>query len=215
MDYAYQTPSDGNIDTTRIDFQIEQAFDSGLTPYYRFSFRDQDVDRSTGFDFIEDRTDHHRLGVTYTKSNRSLSGEYEIFDDAIDPYDAFHFTGSLQAIRTERRLLNVRGGFSQYFFEGERDNREVSEVNLGAHHEYRIDERWTTSLDSTYRWEDDSIRGTTNALDIEGTLAYHRGDLMVELTLEYDLLRIAGSKESGFAAWLNFRRDIEDVFKLD
>jgi hypothetical protein len=215
IDYAYQTPHGGTIDTTRFDFQIQQAFASGLTPYYRFSYRDQDVDQSTGFNFVEDRTDHHRVGAIYTESNRSLSGEYEIFDDAIDPYDALHFTGNLQAIRTERRTLDVRGGFSQYFFEGGREEREVSEINLGAHHEYRIDEHWTTALDSTYRWEDDSIRGTTNALDIEGTLAYHQAGLMVEFTLEYDLLRIAGSKEDGLAAWLNVRRDIENVFKLD
>ncbi len=211
IDYRYRTPAGGRIDTTRVDFGLQQAFSWGLTPYYRFNFRDQDVDRSTGFAFIPDRTDHHRIGARFQKPRWSVSAEYEIFDDAIDPYDAFHLTGHLQAIRDERQFLDLRGGFSQYLFERRFDEREVSEINFGATHEFRIDDYWSANWASTYRWEDDSVRGTTNALDLEGTLAYRRGNLAVELTLEYDVLRIAGSREDGVSAWLNLRWDLEDI----
>ncbi len=211
IDYRYRTPADGQIDTTRIDFNIQQEFTSGWTPYYRLSYRDQDVDRSTGFALTADRTDHHRLGLRYTKPRWSVSAEYEIFDDTIDPYDAFHLTGHVNAIRSETELLDLRGGFSQYLFEGGWDEREVSEFNLSAIHELRLNDFWTTTLSSTYRWEDDSVRGTTNGLDIEGVLAYRRDNMSLELSLEYDLLRIAGSKEDGIAAWVNLHWELEDV----
>jgi len=211
IDYRYRTPANGQIDTTRIDFNIEQAFDSGWTPYYRLSFRDQDVDRSTGFAFRADRTDHHRLGVRYAAPRWSASAEYEIYDDAVDPYDAFHLTGQWNALRSPTEMLDLRGSFSQYFFDGGWDEREVSEVNLSAVHELRLNDFWSTSLASTYRWEDDSIRGTTNALDLEGVLAYRRENMSLELSLEYDLLRIAGSREDGLAAWINLHWELEDV----
>ena len=59
------------------------------------------------------------------------------------------------------------------------------------------------------------MRGTTNGFDLEGTLAYRRGYLTVELTLEYDLLRIAGSREDGMSAWLNFRWDFQNRTRVN
>lgn len=215
VDYRYRTPAKGRIDTTRIDFSIQQAFSWGLTPYYRLNFRHQEIDSSTGFAFIPDRTDHHRLGVGFQRPRWSIKGEYEIFDDAIDPYDAFHLSGNVQAIRDDRQSLDFRAGFSQYLFEEGIDDREVTEVNVSAHHDFQIDDYWSTSLRSTWRWEDDSVRGTTNGFDMAGSLAFRRGYVTVELTLEYDLLRIAGSREDGMSAWLTLRWDFKDGLRVN
>ncbi len=211
VDYRYRTRRSGQIDTTRIDFSVQQDFESGWTPYYRLSYRNQDVNRSVGYAIYADRTDHHRLGVTYTRPRWSTTAEYEIYDDSVDPYDGFHLSGQWNAIRTQEKVLDFRGRFSQYLFDGGFDEREVSEVNLSAVYELRLDRDWTTTLTSTYRWEDDSVRGTTNALDLESTLAYRYGRMSVEFSLEYDLLRIAGSKEDGAAAWVNLRWELDDV----
>ena len=215
IDYFIDTPADGRIDTTRVDFGIQQAFDNGLTPYYRFNFRHQEVDESTGFDFRADRTDHHRLGVTYAKPDWGLHGEFEIFDDTIDPYNAFRVGGNVTVVRDERQFFDVRLDFSQYCFDGGIEDRDVSEVLLGTRHEYRFNDRWTSTLNSTWRWEDNSVRGTTNGLDIEGILAYRRGNLSVEFTVEYDLLRIAGSNEDSVGAWVALRWDFEDLMRLN
>jgi len=215
IDYAVETPADGRIDTLRVDFGIQQVFDSGFTPYYRFNYRNQEVDASRGFDFIADRTDHHRLGFTYTRQDWGAHGEFEIFDDAIDPYHAYRLGGNVVLARDDRRFFDFRLDFSQYFFEGGYQDREVTELVLGARHEYRIDDRWTTTFDSTWRWEENSERGTTNGLDIESTLAYRRGNLSVEFTLEYDLLYVAGSHEDSVGAWMALRWDFEDVMRLE
>lgn len=215
IDYRHRTPSKGRIDTVRVDFGIRQAFSWGLTPYYRFNYRHQEVDVSRGFAFIADRTDHHRLGFTFTRPMWSLSGEYEIFDDAIEPYDAFHLGGTVVPVRTDRQAIDIRLDFSQYFFDGGFDDRDVSEFNLSARHEYRFNDRWSNTLVSTWRWEDDSVRGTTNGLDIESVLAYRRGNLSIEFSLEYDLLRIAGSREDSVGAWLALRWDFENVVRVN
>ncbi len=215
IDYFIDTPADGRIDTIRVDFGIQQAFDNGFTPYYRFNFRHQDVDESRGFDFVADRTDHHRLGFTYTQPDWGVHSEFEIFDDTIDPYNAFRVGGNVALIRDERQFFDIRLDFSQYCFDGGIEDRDVSEVLLGARHEYRLDERWTSTLNTTWRWEDNSARGTTNGLDIEGILAYRRGNLSVEFTVEYDVLRIAGSNEDSVGAWVALRWDFEDLMRLN
>ncbi len=211
VDYRYRTPRSGRIDTTRIDFSIQQDFESGWTPYYRINYRDQDVNRTVGFLQRADRTNNHRLGLTYSRPRWSWSAEYEIFDDTVEPYDAFHVTGNWNAIRTQDKLLDFRGRFSQYLFEGGFDKREVSEFNLSTVYEVRLSRDWTSAVSSSYRWEDDSVRGLTTAADIEAVLAYRYQNMSVELSLEYDLLRIAGSKEDGMSAWVNLRWALEDL----
>ncbi|NOT02420.1 MAG: hypothetical protein HOP29_17585 [Phycisphaerales bacterium] len=215
IDYYVETPADGSIDTLRMDFGLQQAFESGLTPYYRFNYRNQEADASQGFDFIADRTNHHRMGVTYTRPQWSAQGEFEIFDDTIDPYDAFRIGGGWVVVRSDRQLFDVRLDFGQYLFVGGELDREVSEINLSARHECRLNDFWTSTVHTTWRWEDDSVRGTTNGLDLEGILAYRRGNMAIEFTLEYDLLRIAGSREDSVGAWINLRWDMEDIARME
>ena len=118
-------------------------------------------------------------------------------------------------VRTDRQAIDLRLDFSQYFFDGGFDDRDVSELHLSARHEYRFNDRWSNTLVSTWRWEDDSVRGTTNGLDIESVLAYRRGNLSIEFSVEYDLLRIAGSREDSVGAWLALRWDLEDVVRVN
>jgi len=215
IDYRAKTPSKGRIDTSRVDFGIEQAFSFGLTPYYRFNYRNQEIDTSRGFAFIADRTDQHRLGFTLTKPRWSLRGEFEVFDDAVDPYDAFRLGGGWAAVRSSRQTLDLDLQFSQFFFDGGFQDREVSEAYLTARHELRLSDRWTHTLNTTYRWEENSVRGTTNAIDVVSGLTYTRGNLSVEFTLEYDMLRIAGSREDTVGARMAVRWEFEDVAKVN
>ncbi len=215
IDYRVKTPSKGRIDTSRVDFGVEQAFSFGLTPYYRFNYRNQEIDTSRGFAFIADRTDQHRLGFTLTKPRWSFRSEFEIFDDAVDPYDAFRIGGTWAAVQGDLQVLDLDLQFSQFIFEGGFQDREVSEVYLTARHELRLSDRWTHTLNTTYRWEDNSVRGTTNALDVVSGLTYTRGNLSVEFTLEYDMLRIAGSSEDTVGARVAVRWDFEDVARMN
>ncbi|MFQ5592285.1 MAG: hypothetical protein ACE5HE_14075, partial [Phycisphaerae bacterium] len=72
VDYQFRTPADGRLDTLRVDFSLEQRFTNGLTPYYRWSYRNQEDDVSFGFARRADRTDHHRIGARYDARRFSL-----------------------------------------------------------------------------------------------------------------------------------------------
>jgi hypothetical protein len=112
VDYAVRTPSRGQLDTVRVDFSVEQRFDNGLTPYYRLAYRNQEDDPTAGFASRADRTDHHRLGVRYEADRYALGFEYEIFDDTIDPYDAFHVDGLLHILRQPDHTIDASRGAS-------------------------------------------------------------------------------------------------------
>ena len=64
---------------------------------------------------------------------------------------------------------------------------------------------------AAYRWEDDSVGGETNGVDVECGLEFKRGYLTVDLTVEYDLLAIADNRDDGFAIFLNVRRDLSHL----
>ena len=211
VDYLIETPADGQTDTIRVDFNIEQRFTNGLTPYYRLSFRDQDVDFSTGFAREADRTDHHRIGAKYESKRFTLGAEYEIFDDTIDPYYGFHLDGMWRMIDGPQRSLGSSARFSRLFFEGGIDDRNVTLLDLEIDHRLRLSDRLSVVQRLLYRWEDDSAAGDTHGWDVVAGLNYRVGDLSAELTFEYDRLDLPGSEEDDYGVYVRIRRDIPNI----
>ena len=212
IDYQYETPADGQLDSLRVDFGIEQRFKNGWTPYYRFSYRNQEVDFSSGFAVEPDRTDHHRVGVKLERERYHLGAEFEIFDDTIEPYDAFHLDGRYSFLRTLEHSLEGAARLSRFFFEGGFDDRNVTQIDLELDHRWHVSSSLSTTHRIAYRWEDDSVDGDTNSVDATAGLSYAVGDLSVDLTVEYDLLDLPQSKEDGFGVWLTVRRDFPSLF---
>ena len=211
VDYLIETPADGQTDTIRVDFNIEQRFTNGLTPYYRLSFRDQDVDFSTGFAREADRTDHHRIGAKYEGKRFTLGAEYEIFDDTIDPYYGFHLDGMWRMIDGPQRSLGSSARFSRLFFEGGIDDRNVTLLDLEIDHRLRLSDRLSVVQRLLYRWEDDSVAGDTHGWDVVAGLNYRVGDLSAELTFEYDRLDLPGSEQDDYGVYVRIRRDIPNI----
>ncbi|MBU0718624.1 MAG: hypothetical protein KJ749_10285, partial [Planctomycetes bacterium] len=211
VDYQYQVPADGRLDTIRADFSLEQRFTGGFTPYYRFSYRNQEDEVSFGFASRADRTDHHRLGVTYEQKRYTLGAEYEIFDDTVEPYDAFHVNGLLHILQSPNRNLDLSSRVSRLFFEGGLDDRDVTMVDVGLDHRWRLAESWSTIERLAYRFEDDSVGGDTNGWDATAGLEYKVGDISGELTLEYDRLELPESDEEDFGVYFRVRKDIPNV----
>ncbi len=212
VDYQFNTPAHGRLDTVRVDLGLEQRFSNGLTPYYRLSYRDQQDDVSTGFARRADRTDHHRLGVTYEAKRFSLGAEAEIFDDTIDPYDAFHINGALHMIDRRDHSLDASTRLSRLYFEGGFDDRNVTMIDVELGHRWRLTEALSTVERFSYRFEDDSVAGDTHGWDVTAGIEYVVGDLSGELTFEYDRLKLPGSSEEGIGVYFRLRRDIRNVF---
>lgn len=211
VDYEFATPAHGQLDTVRVDFSLEQRFSNGWTPYYRLSYRNQEDDVSTGFARRADRTNHHRMGATYEAKRYTLGAEYEIFDDTIDPYDAFHANGTLHVLQRVDHNLDASVRFSRLFFEGSVDVRNVTLIDVELDHRWRLSESLSAVERMGYRWEDDSVDGVTNGWDVSAGLAYAVGDLSCELTFDYDRLDLPRSEEDDYGVYLRVRREIPDV----
>ena len=211
VDYQYRTPTNGSLDTFRVDFSIEQRFKNGVTPYYRLSYRNQEDDESVGFARMADRTDHHRLGVTYEVKRFVLGTEFEVFDDTVDPYDAFHVNGLWHVVQSPVHQLDLSGRLSRFFFEDEMNDRNVTMVDVLLDHRWRLTQHAAAIGRLAYRFEDDSVAGDTHAWDVTAGLEYVMGDLSSELTIEYDRLNLPGSSEEDIGLYVRIRRELPDV----
>ncbi len=211
VDYQFNTPGSGEIDTVRVDFNIEQRFTNGLNPYYRLAYRDQDVNESLGFPRLADRTDHHRLGVRYEQPRYVLGVEYEVFDDTIEPYDALHGDGLVHIFQGTDHTLDASARLSRFFFEGGIDGRNVTILDVDVDHRWRLAERVSTFERLGYRWEDDSVDGRTKGWDASAGLEYVLGDLTAELSINYDRLDLPQSDDDDLGVYLRVRRDIPNV----
>lgn len=214
VDYSYRTPADGQLDTIRTDFTVEQRFSNGWTPYYRLSYRNQEDQPSIGFARRADRTDHHRFGVRYDGKTYSAGAEYEIFDDTIEPYDAYHLHALLRLVQRSDHSANLTARFSQFFFEGGIDRRDVIFVDLELDHRWRFSDRWSTLGRLAYRFENDSSDGVTHGVDVSAGLEYVVGDLSGELTFDYDRLALPVSEEDDFGIYLRVRREFPRLFGI-
>jgi len=212
VDYRYRPLRQGQIDTLRVDFNVEQRFSNGVTPYYRVSYRNQENDTAGFFARRADRTDHHRIGVRYEQPRYAAGGEIEVFDDSIDPYNAFHLDGLWHAVQTPSHSVDASARFSRFFFEGGFDRRNVNILDVEVDHRWHLNEKLSTVERLTYRWEDDSADGITNAWDAAAGIDYRLGDLTAEVTLEYDRLDLPDSIEDDVGIYVRVRRDIPNVF---
>jgi hypothetical protein len=208
FDYAYVIPAHRTLNAQRTGLSVEHAFDFGLTPYYYLETRCEEVDASDGAPWGRDNMHRHRLGAKFDRDWWRICGEIEIFDDTIEPYNAFHLTGGANLFRSSAHSLDVSGELSRYDFDGGIDDRDVWWLDLALDDRMQINDYLSVVTEFRYRWEDDSVDRTTNGLDVERGLCFKRGYLKVELTVEYDVLSIADDRDDGLGVYLRVRRDI-------
>lgn len=220
IDYRYRTPGRSQLDTMRVDLSLEQrisglegdlAWLNGLTPYYRLAYRNQEDDFSSPFAQRADRTDHHRLGVRYEVDRFNLGAEYEVFDDTVDPYSAFHLDGLYHIVKGSAHSADASARFSRFFFEGGFNQRNVDMMDLELDHRWRLAESLSTFERVAYRWEDDSVDGMTHAWDLTAGVEYLIGDLTAQISLEYDRLDLPYSTQDDVGIWFRIRRDFPNV----
>lgn len=211
IDYQFKTPADGQLDTIRADFSLEQRFNNGFTPYYRLSYRNQEDDTSAGFLRRADRTNHHRWGFNHKTKRYAFGGEFEIFDDSIEPYDAFNLTGQYHLLDKPNHRLSATSRFSRFFFEGGIDKRNVSLLDVSIDHRIRLSDSLVVVERLAYRFQDDSMEGNTTGWDVTAGVEFLLGELSGELTFEYDRLVLPDSKQDDYSVYFRIRREISNV----
>jgi len=208
FDYQYIVPARQEIMSYRSDLLIEHTFTFGLVPYYAYESRCEEIDADWTMGRGRDNQHRHRLGLRYQRTRGEIGTEYEVFDDSIEPYDAWHVTGRYALFRSSDHSLDLSGELSRYWFEGGVDDRRVWWLDLDLKDRYQINPFTHLVTGTSYHWERDSIDGQTQGLDAECGLQLVRGYLTVDVTVEYDLLSVLSNREQGFGVFLNVRRDL-------
>jgi hypothetical protein len=149
--------------------------------------------------------------VRYQKNRFGAGAELEVWDDSIEPYEAYHLNVSYRILQQGRHTLDATGRYSRYFFDGGLDNRSVDWLDLALDHRWQIRRDFSTFERFNYRWQDDSIRGTTNGWDVTAGADYVIGELTAQLSVEYDRLEVPGSIEDDLGIYLRVRREFPNV----
>ena len=210
VSYTYKVFSNYDVVRDRIDFRVQQAFNSGLTPYYAVSIQNEDLDRPRFLSFRARNVNRHRVGATYRRKRWSLGVEYEYNDDAIDPYQAVHGNGDVVLWQTPHSQLDGKSTISRFWFDGTDDlrsrNTTLLDTGLSYRHLFRQDLEANTS--AMYRYEDDSLFGTTHGVDLTAALDWKIGYFSLRFEAEYDLLDLPGSRNDGMSFWIKLKREI-------
>lgn len=210
VSYRYRVAQLAQLNRDRIDFRIQQAFNSGWVPYYAASLQNEDVDRTRYLSYEPRDINRQRLGVDYRQARWSAGTEFEYNNDAVDPYLALHLRGDATVYRKAPHELSARGNGSFFHFAGGDFTAEhdVALLDVGMSYRLILDSRWEANAAATYRFEHDSLSGITHGVDVSGSLNYKIGQFTALFELEYNQLRLPGSNDCGFSAWIKLRRDI-------
>ncbi len=210
VSYTYSGFRDFVIGRDRIDWRIQQELMEGLDVYYALSLQDEDVNRSRYLTFRERDINRHRIGITRRRPRWSAGLELEYNDDNIDPYQAAHANADAILYEDARHQVNARGAYSFFRFDGldYLDPRQTQLLDVGLNWRYTLGRQLEAAAAALYRYQDDSLYGITNGVDLTASLAYKIGEFSVLVEAEYDMLDLPQSSDDSVGVWLKLRRDI-------
>lgn len=234
--YTYDTARGLQLNRDRIDVRVQEAFKSGWTPYYAGTRQFESVDSDRFLTYRPRDTSRQRLGLNYRRPRWSAGAEYEYNDDSIDPYQALHLNADATLWQKSPHTLGTRATFSYFAFDGLRyggesfsrlfatggaggpwlysnrnsgglDERDSLLLDLGLNYNCVLASHFDANFAALYRFEDDSLRGRTDGVDLSAGLNWRIGLFTASLEVEYDLLDLPSSHDRSFAAWIKLRRD--------
>jgi len=210
VSYTYRTIDGTEVRRDRIDLRVQQDFRNGLTPYYALSWQDETVDEQRYLPYGDRDLNRHRVGFTYRRPRWSFGAEYEFNDDSIDPYTAGHFNADASLLQTARQQLSLNGRNSYFRFEGRGSLEEhyTTLLDLGLTHRSVLTRTVETNASAMYRFQNDSLFGETQGVDVTISLAYRIGEFDLLLEGEYDMLDLPGSTDNSLGVWVKLRRRI-------
>jgi hypothetical protein len=210
VSYTYRVDTGYDLTRDRFDVRVQNEFKGGLTPYYAATVQGETIDGSRLLDFEPRDINRHRLGVNYKRRKWSAGFEFEYNDDSIDPYKAVHTNFDMILWDKAPHTVGTRGNYSFFRFDGAGDleARDVSLLDMGLTYRLLLNEKIEGNCTAAYRFEDDTIEGITNGVDISAALNWRIGLFTMSFEIEYNLLDLNTSSDGDFSAWIKLRREI-------
>ncbi len=210
VSYTYRAFDSFNVSRDRLDWRISQELIKNLEAYYALSLQEEDINRSRYLNYRERDINRHRLGLTYRQPRWSSGIEFEYNDDSLDPYRAAHLNGDVTLLQDGRQQLSTNATFSNFRFEGRDffETRQTSLLDLGMTYRYSLARNLEANASALYRFQNDSIFGETQGVDVTAGVSYRIGEFTVLVEAEYDMLDLPTSTDNSVGLWLKIRRVI-------
>lgn len=217
IDYLYRVDAGASRDSTLVNFNIQQDFNNGLTPYYILDFRNDDRDLPTYSTYTNGgyQLMRNRMGLRYRNNRFTAGAELDLLDDYIEPYNGYRLFSTLNVLRKPGRTIDLRADFAQYFFQ-QAINGDSMVLDLALDGQAQLARSLDSYCRTAYRYEIDGARGRgiIQGVDLETGVTYRWGQFTFTASIEYDLLNIVDSPENGFTAWIKVRRDFPNLLSM-
>ena len=210
VSYRYRTSEGRESNRDRLDVRLEHKFNTGWTPYYAGTLQWEAIDRQRRLTYVPRDICRQRFGLRYQQSRWSAYGEYEYNDDSVDPYHAGRVGGDVTLMQRAPHEWDARADLSYFDFSGERGlaRRDALLLDISTSYRLSLREDLEARFTAAYRYEDDSLFGVTNGVDVSAALEWKIGLFSALFEVEYDLLDLSDSRDGSLAAWIKLKREI-------
>lgn len=233
VSYLYEFAQNARISTNRFDLRLQQAFTSGWVPYYATTLQGQDVSTTRVLGYLPQNINRQRVGLDFRQPRWTVGGELEYYDNSYDPYEAIHVRGEATLFDQAPHNLSLRSSFSYYHFFNDQQgtiyepdagaalanwlvygsnyynqSHDASILDVALAYRGLIVANLEANATAAYRFENDTLYGITNGVDVSGSLNWRIGLLTAIFEIEYNQLNLPGTSDGGVTFWVKLKREI-------
>ncbi|MHC5111273.1 MAG: hypothetical protein ACYTHJ_15495 [Planctomycetota bacterium] len=205
ISYQFRIGGSYDLDSVSHVFSFRQEFDSGLTPYYRFRYRDQTLDPSDTDAVTAEDITAHLVGIEYKVGSLRLTAEYEDHDSNISPFIARRYSADYSHLFGNGTMAGIGVRWSDLDFSGiqARDTRLFT-VEGRCHHP--ITPKLSVEGAILYRNEDDSLTGDDEGFEVDLGLEWFIRDVEMRVSYRFAMFEDDFAEQDSSALFVQVRR---------
>lgn len=207
INYLFEFGGTFELDTLSHNFGVRQAFDLGLTPYYRFEWQDQSLSPASAAGALAEDITAHVVGLEYQKASLRLSAEYEDRESTINPFISTRFRASY----IHRFKSGAETAFHARWTDtshGSPHERDIKLLTLEGRHRHPITPNLTVEGSVLYRDGEDSVSRDTQGVDVSLSLEWSVRETKVRMSFEHSEFEDEFTRNDSSAVFVHLRRGI-------
>lgn len=205
VDYIFTIGSDFKLDTINQDISVQQQFDSGFAPYYRFRRQDQTISPPPAVGAIAEDIKAHIIGAEYRRGRLRWKAEYEDHGSTVDPFSAIRLSAGYSRRFESGAVGNVSTRWSEIKHEPPNE-RETRFFTLEGRYRHPITPRFSIEADAEYRNERDSLTGRNEGIDFDLSLEWFIRTTEIRVDYEFVAFDDDFSDSEYSTLWMRVRR---------
>ncbi|MHC4697077.1 MAG: hypothetical protein ACYTFA_10070 [Planctomycetota bacterium] len=207
IDYIFNAGGTYTLDTVAHNLAIQQDFEFGLTPYFRYEWQDQSISPSDATGAIVEDITGYLAGVEYRKRSLRLFAEYEDHDSTINPFVGTRLGGSY----THRFKFGAETSLHTRWTDishGEPNDRDIKLFTLEGRYRHAITPSLTVEGSVLYRNGEDSASRDTEGVDVSLSLEWFVRETKIRVSFERNEFEDEFSENDSSALFVHVRRGL-------